>query len=1813
MASANKSEQHSIELLLPEELEELDDDPDADVDAGMDVDPKTSLPSLLAPRLPSLLAPSLPSKLTILSSRISSASSALAVKRPRSLSNSDQSNRSNVSSGSKTDQSQNQFKRRRKSPPPMSIPLIEPTSETDSPSTLVSPLPFLLNSHSANSETNFRAATNHPSAHMAVTPLVHNEAGIHSGRKKIPLCSSTPSTSLSETRSMKLSGHLLASTTRPASNQTFPSESYGSNQTIDDDDEDVEVQLRGPVDENDFFSPPRKPLTRPDEDIGSPMDVSNRPRNSVHTSSPMHDEDDGYHTWGGISSSDNEDDVHQDSPASSPIATFPSAVALPNYRQSPESRPYHRPRSSLKAKDQLLTLPDPVKESKSSKSIRKTISAAKGSASKSATVHLPASPNRRAPLDPSAPAPNEPGLSPPSAVNGNQTSHIQPNHTALRNSRQAFDAGAQAMPSDPGDQSGQDPTAAQMLPRRNRPRSSGEGELDPLSIREIFSTRGAIPLRNDGGEFGQATPSPSGYEGYSDRSLQIPSGELTDEALDLRWAGISPEDCTRVKDYEDAMHFRLPQACRDIIKGTVRANFDPEVHRWLACRIKVLSEFPERSTEKGDYVNEVVRELFYRFADLHPSNMFLKDEAMEKSYVDKIKSSLRSRASDVKARHQPASGSVQKAMAAFIPFLDRALHRGAPTRPSDLYFEDEGVYEMTKPLWDEHWAELKPQLIESEGSEEAANRYRISSHMGWRSWFFYESGFIPKDVQAEFVKEAEALDKSQGLSASEIFEEGLPLINNILYEFSRRTGIPFMLVMSWLDPENSGQIQTMLQTGRGQASTDISDFRHSSTFVDTELLPRWRSWTSRIFELHDDAPHVMYEHITTDEATGSPQGTVPSVEAYDGAVDLSTEVKTAKARVEVLKYLGDRWCQCNNRQRANHDQIQLDINDKVPKNRLPKAIRSVEIERVLPNGDSVVETVEREVTIPYTKITTMPTPDFVAWLHHLADPEIPAERQFFFSAELRRAHDAGTLAPITVQAALDRRANQDDENTTAAGRPRSRNTQDKGPPKKRASKPKANPSRQSLTKRKSAPIKAKTKSKNVFPDGFSEESEEGEEIVLPGSDDSDDLPERDLATEPTKGNRQSKRIKVKSKGKAPESIDHVERGEPHVTASEDVGRGPSIDSTPQRQCNFLSSVSLVTPIRRLPGVFSLSPPADPLDSATASHIVTSLVKAKSHLQNLPLPDLPCEVEGAKLSPPNTIFDILSLLSLLDFMFPHRPRFEHPAPRTTTLTMEKPDPAVQSAVTEQIWIPLNDPNLAIPKASTLQGLCLPKSRYAQDTFDTAWIFVREAVLVLQDRSLLASGNEIYSATRLFSILCRYIVFIGRNPPLVHHVQPLVDAIAEWGIVLVTVTYAVHTTQAVLLRYPQDHTITRPLTSATAIPSLLSSFLTSLYDYISRRHYAFGHAVRGEFMFLSLEKPPCFSLANPQNRWFSASPSKKIEALLSDLFTNDLAQDPTVFHHISIIGQMELLTVVCALHTWQKREMDEETWITWLQRLRDSILEKDEDNGDQSIRGDAVRDPSSTHPLEQPPSAETPMSDVHLPSAGEFSQQPSPIQPRGQGARSSPEMRGSVKRAAGSSGGGNVVEDGLSSAKRASDFAAAPDDDALPTLISAGPPRWRPGDKASIVINKKSRDVELIRQDGVLQMRDSVTKKVLTDRQKKPKPLPLFDRSLLYDRLPLNAPQKLAKFHLYSQDPPPPPEINDPGTWVPFLPPGEEYDVDVVRSHWGGASSQASSVKGTVIKNGVRKPTRQIIAPKNGAGERVILTSHLKRRSANNELP
>lgn len=161
-----------------------------------------------------------------------------------------------------------------------------------------------------------------------------------------------------------------------------------------------------------------------------------------------------------------------------------------------------------------------------------------------------------------------------------------------------------------------------------------------------------------------------------------------------------------------------------------------------------------------------------------------------------------------------------------------------------------------------------------------------------------------------------------------------------------------------------------------------------------------------------------------------------------------------------------------------------------------------------------------------------------------------------------------------------------------------------------------------------------------------------------------------------------------------------------------------------------------------------------------------------------------------------------------------------------------EPALVSAVSQQIWAPLNDLKAAIPLASTIQRICIRHPEYVKDTFDTTFFWVQEALTVLRQRNFLGAEKKVSTATRFLSTLCRYIVFIGRQPGQTHDVQNLVDIAAEWGTVVVTLTYAVHTTQAFLLRYP-DNQPGHPFTHSTVIPRLLSSFLKYLYKYISTR--------------------------------------------------------------------------------------------------------------------------------------------------------------------------------------------------------------------------------------------------------------------------------------------------------------------------------------------------------------------------------------------
>lgn len=284
--------------------------------------------------------------------------------------------------------------------------------------------------------------------------------------------------------------------------------------------------------------------------------------------------------------------------------------------------------------------------------------------------------------------------------------------------------------------------------------------------------------------------------------------------------------------------------------------------------------------------------------------------------------------------------------------------------------------------------------------------------------------------------------------------------------------------------------------------------------------------------------------------------------------------------------------------------MQLEINEKVPKSRLPKATRAVEIERILAEGTTVIESVDREVVIYYTKLTTMPTPDFLEWLYHFADPEIPSENQFYFSAELRRAKEAGATMPVTVQAALARPSKPD--NTASDHVPPSSNAnQEPAPPKKRS---KARKSSKATNRSDLSKSKSKSKNDSRARSRDDEDTEEAEDFVLPDSDDFDDLSDADLAEKPSTGSRKSERIKskgtskVQEPGDVDEQADAPDEADAPVLPSKTPGREEMRSSIAQRDFHFLSSISITTPARRPSGFFSLSPAVDPLDSLTIDRV-----------------------------------------------------------------------------------------------------------------------------------------------------------------------------------------------------------------------------------------------------------------------------------------------------------------------------------------------------------------------------------------------------------------------------------------------------------------------------------------------------------------------------------------------------------------------------------------------------------------------------------
>lgn len=102
--------------------------------------------------------------------------------------------------------------------------------------------------------------------------------------------------------------------------------------------------------------------------------------------------------------------------------------------------------------------------------------------------------------------------------------------------------------------------------------------------------------------------------------------------------------------------------------------------------------------------------------------------------------------------------------------------------------------------------------------------------------------------------------------------------------------------------------------------------------------------------------------------------------------------------------------------------------------------------------------------------------------------------------------------------------------------------------------------------------------------------------------------------------------------------------------------------------------------------------------------------------------------------------------------------------------------------------------------------------------------------------------------------------------------------------------------------------------------------------------------GDFLFLDVAGPPCFTLSQPNERWFSVRPDKDIENRIYDFFMNRLESDEDAFHDLAIVGQMELLAVVCASHNWEYREMDDDDWIPWMRYLNSCILQEPlEENG------------------------------------------------------------------------------------------------------------------------------------------------------------------------------------------------------------------------------------------------------------------------------
>lgn len=249
---------------------------------------------------------------------------------------------------------------------------------------------------------------------------------------------------------------------------------------------------------------------------------------------------------------------------------------------------------------------------------------------------------------------------------------------------------------------------------------------------------------------------------------------------------------------------QCPVVYQHALKSSAKGNFDAQVHWWLTPVFRNYHLLGEDRKVRSRYLcDTVLPDLFKQFPDLHPDYIKVRDTAMEKYYLDKIRNTISA------AYHQlrpklAVSGKVEMVDKEIIKCLTETSQ---PSRPHDLWARDQldsldenGKEEQAPSQFAKDWDAKKAQCVAALGVEKW-EEMRLSIEQEFRKAAFERS---PEAEQELWTRKAN--EKKKPVDKMTALTRGLPFFTRVAKRFGELAEVPMAILIGAPDPQDPSQL-----------------------------------------------------------------------------------------------------------------------------------------------------------------------------------------------------------------------------------------------------------------------------------------------------------------------------------------------------------------------------------------------------------------------------------------------------------------------------------------------------------------------------------------------------------------------------------------------------------------------------------------------------------------------------------------------------------------------------------------------------------------------------------------------------------------------------------------------------------------------------------------------------------------------------------------------------------------------------------------------------------------------------------------------